>query len=285
MGVRRPLVLLDGIPAELPDGDTLPGGGAGPAAWWGAITDAAAVAITAADTATIDRLHVVSGTSANYTIALPAVGDSAGHVVGFVVRDYAAANQQYTLDAGAGVLVAGRSRYLRLTWNCVALLYSDGTRWLPLTLCLESDWVDTGPVTITGSTTNPTKGTRSPDKLWMRRNGAHLHYRLNYEQTVANGTAGSGDYRVDLPMTMTTDSNLNVDGGTMVGHYHGSAVCGYGRIGNTSNSAEFMAVWQSATPRRVRFVQASGAFWGSGNYPLSAICRVGMDIFVGLSGG
>ncbi len=60
------------------------------------------------------------------------------------------------------------------------------------------DWIDGGAITITGTTTNPTKGTTTRDKVFYKREGQNLLLRYEYSQTVA-GTAGSGDYLFAIP--------------------------------------------------------------------------------------
>jgi hypothetical protein len=68
-----------------------------------------------------------------------------------------------------------------------------------------SDWVDAGPITITATTTNPTKGTIVRDKVFWRRVGDSAEIRFEYEQSAA-GAAGSGDYLFTLPAGLSFDS-------------------------------------------------------------------------------
>jgi hypothetical protein len=241
--------------------------------------------VSGATTATIDRLHIITGTSADYNMTLPSAAANAGKCIGFLVRDYAAASKTYGLDAGVGVMIAGRTRYLYLTWENAVLLYSDGTRWLALVLIQDSSVVDLGGITLTGSVSNPTKGTRNPDKLMMQRRGSALHYRAHYYQTGTNGTTGSGDYRIDLTThAIYFDGNIVYDGGTLSAHLHGPGIVGHGRIGNGSASEHCVPVYQygAGNPPRVRVLGAAGSFWGSAFRPLNAACYLGLDICIPL---
>lgn len=172
--------------------------GSAVAIFWARIINSTVISITATTPLTADRLHYVTGTAGNYDIPLPAA-PAAGTVVGVTIGDWAVANKAYRLDAGAGVVVCGRTRYLALLHTNVALLYFDGTKWLPLVLNLDTPWVDAGAITITAVATNPTKGTISKDKVYWARRGDRLLAKYIYHQTTA-GTAGSGDYLISLPI-------------------------------------------------------------------------------------
>jgi hypothetical protein len=89
------------------------------------------VAITAAVTLTsaaFGRMHVISGTTANYSITLPAVSGNAGQIIGFRVAPIASANRWYTLDASSTETID--SATTRMMWaNEVAFLVCNGTEW------------------------------------------------------------------------------------------------------------------------------------------------------------
>lgn len=71
----------------------------------------------------------------------------------------------------------------------------------------NSGWIDAGTLNISGTTSNPSKGTTAIDKMWARRNGKDLEVRFEYRQTGA-GSAGSGDYLFEIPRL---SSGLNID--------------------------------------------------------------------------
>jgi len=62
-------------------------------------------------------------------------------------------------------------------------------------------WTNFGPITITGTTSNPTKATTTVyDEFWARRNGENLDISMRYYHTSATGAAaGSGDYLFAIP--------------------------------------------------------------------------------------
>jgi hypothetical protein len=84
------------------------------------------VSVTGAASATIGRMHVCSGTSADYTVALPPVSGNAGRYIGF--RMAAGLTRLVTLDANASELIDGA--LTRVMWaQETALLYCDGMTW------------------------------------------------------------------------------------------------------------------------------------------------------------
>lgn len=88
------------------------------------------VSITGATTATISKMHVCSGTSANYTLSLPSVSGNTGKLLG--VRMSPALTKIVTIDAGSGVTIYGFSvsGQTRKMWaKESAILYCDGSNW------------------------------------------------------------------------------------------------------------------------------------------------------------
>ena len=57
-----------------------------------------------------------------------------------------------------------------------------------------TDWSNYGTISITGTTTNPTKGTIVVDEHYWRRDGEFIHGRIKYQQSGGSPAAGSGDY-------------------------------------------------------------------------------------------
>jgi len=86
------------------------------------------IAVTGAVTATIGRMHKCTGTSADYTVALPAVSGNAGKVIGFRMGSAAALTKLVTLDGDGSETIDGATT--RVMWaNEVAILLCDGTEW------------------------------------------------------------------------------------------------------------------------------------------------------------
>lgn len=87
---------------------------------------AAEVSVTAAATATIDRMHVCSGTTADYTLTLPAASGNAGRFVG--VRMAPGLTRWVTIDGNASELIDGA--LTRMMWATEsAILFCDGAGW------------------------------------------------------------------------------------------------------------------------------------------------------------
>jgi hypothetical protein len=88
----------------------------------------AEVAVTGATTALIDRWHKISGTSADYTITLPAAAGNGGKFIGFRVLAAASASKFYTLDGNSSETIDGATT--RVLWaEETAVLLCDGSNW------------------------------------------------------------------------------------------------------------------------------------------------------------
>jgi hypothetical protein len=84
------------------------------------------ISVTGATTATIGTMHVCSGTSADYTVTLPAASGNAGKLIGF--RMASGLTKLVTLDGNASETIDGA--LTRIMWaNETAILYCDGTTW------------------------------------------------------------------------------------------------------------------------------------------------------------
>lgn len=87
------------------------------------------VSVTGATTLTsaaFGKLHVCSGTTADYTVELPAVAGNAGKFIG--VRGVAGLTKTVTLDPDSAETIDGAST-LALRATDVIILYCDGTTW------------------------------------------------------------------------------------------------------------------------------------------------------------
>ena len=121
---------------------------------WGALNGENSITGTA--TAVIGRLNVCSGTSANYTVTLPAVSGNSGKYIGF--RMAAGLTKLVTLDGDGTETIDGATT--RVMWaGETALLYCDGSTWTKMagkTLTLAG--AITGTQTNTVACTNGTPG-------------------------------------------------------------------------------------------------------------------------------
>lgn len=84
------------------------------------------ISVTTTATATIGRMHVCTGTSADYTVTLPAAAGNAGRFIG--VRMAPGLTRLVTIDGNASETINGAST--RVMWaNESALLSCDGAGW------------------------------------------------------------------------------------------------------------------------------------------------------------
>lgn len=74
----------------------------------------------------------------------------------------------------------------------------------------STGWEDKGPITITATTTNPTKGATTVDRVLCRRNGSNMEIKYDYIQSSA-GAIGSGIYLLEIPSTCAGSSGLTID--------------------------------------------------------------------------
>lgn len=246
---------------------------------WSRIVNPTEISITGATTATVNRMHVISGTSADYTIGVPA-SPTAGDVIGFRVKNYSLASKQYTIDAGVGILIAGRTRYLSLIHSNTALFEYDGVEWQAIALNLTTSWTVVSGLTITGSTADPTKPTtRQVDKLYWRRNGYNLECTYMMKYTSSAGSAnGTGLYLLAIPLGTAEDGNtvnsLSTLGETVTDAitFGASALPGGGWFsadaGASARSMSAMAVLYSSTKVAIAINHSTGAnassnYWGS----------------------
>ena len=106
-------------------GDLTVSGGGGSSDMLSVLT-ASEISITGATTATIGRMHVCSGTSADYTVTLPAVSGNAGKFIGF--RMSTALTKWVTIDGNASETIDG-SLVRQMHDGESAILLCDGTSW------------------------------------------------------------------------------------------------------------------------------------------------------------
>lgn len=116
-----------------------------------------------------------------------------------------------------------------------------------------TEWVDAGPITITATTTNPTKGTTTTDRVRWRQVGEDYEVEYTYVQTSA-GSSGSGQYLFSLPSGLEFDSSLilatNTDTNfgvtTSNSHINSSGTAAAGATGAT---VDLVSAYDSSTFR------------------------------------
>jgi hypothetical protein len=135
-----------------------------------------------------------------------------------------------------------------------------------------TEWVDAGVLSITATTSNPTKGTTAVDKMWWRRVGDSMEVRFEYRQTVA-GSAGSGDYLFGIPAGYQIDTNkitfYNTVEGT--GAWTTNNIVGNASVSNSTTNAEGSVLAYDSTKVRIANVFETGqGVVGSAHFQLSS---------------
>lgn len=144
---------------------------------------------------------------------------------------------------------------------------------------ISTKWTDAGTMTITGSTTNPTKGTTNRDKVLWRRDGSDLVALYQYEQTAA-GSGGAGEYIFALPAGLVADTNIVPATSGLIANGNGIALqssrIGVGHLANGSGArGRAFAFLSTSTTFRVlgeitfsQYEAFASGFHGIGNTTL-----------------
>jgi hypothetical protein len=184
-------------------------------------------AISSTDTLTgADATAVLSG--ASFTLTLPTAVGRTGKQYR-IIHGGTSFSQVYTLATTSSQTIGGiaSAAYKLVTSGEVLVVESNGANWIIAGRHTSTPWVDAGNMTITATTTNPTKPTTSIDKIRWRRYGDSNEYEYNIAFTAA-GSAGSGDYKFALPTNHNMDSSKNTFYATTPGIYSdGAAVATY----------------------------------------------------------
>lgn len=129
----------------------------------------------------------------------------------------------------------------------------------------EPYWRDGGPLTVTGTTSDPSKGTTSVDQTWYLIDGENLSVRVEYRQTGA-GSGGSGDYLFAVPKGLQFKSSKvnfynTVEG---PGAWTSDNAIGHGAIGGTAPSAGPVTAYDATNVRLFTVYDTSDGAAGSG---------------------
>ena len=138
-------------------------------------------------------------------------------------------------------------------------------------------WTSAGAITLSATTTGPTKGTTTSDNISYRQLGAkEWEVIITYIQTATTGGAtGTGDYLITLPNGLSFDTTLpsqqiittNVGTNTYALMIY-IIPSGSGLITNSSVGGQVYPLVYSATKFRVLTTSYGSAIqcWGSGYY-------------------
>lgn len=167
-----------------------------------------------------DAGNILEASGASFTFTLPTIASTSDYIFKFRHND-SDLSRRYTISrAGANTFEDGSTSTTIDTQYEEVDIWNNGTNWVILRRFISGVTRSFSTPAITGSTTNPTKGTTNSDVLYWTRSGDRINLIYNYSQTAA-GAAGSGTYSIALP------TGLSVDGAK----FSASGSIGLGTIG------------------------------------------------------
>lgn len=152
--------------------------------------------------------------------------------------------------------------------------------------------IDAGTLTITATTTNPTKATTTThDFIKYSRSGDQAHIVGGYRHTTNTGAAnGSGDYLFQLPTGLSFDSSKVSYSTAVIGtsnYFNISNGIGSAYATNTTTNFVGVVVPYDSTHFRIVFNgngTATGAFSSGYNIITASSAMFGFDFFAPISG-
>jgi hypothetical protein len=150
-----------------------------------------------------DDTVFVDGSGGAFTVTLPtAVGIQGRKFKVVRVDDTVAEANQITIGTTSSQTINGASsKKICSQWEMFEF-ESNNANWIITSRYISPVETDRGAVPLTATTSNPTKGTMSIDKIWEQRVGEFAEYRIEMRYTAA-GTGGTGDYLFGLPSGRT----------------------------------------------------------------------------------
>lgn len=160
-----------------------------------------------------DNGNVLTASGASFTFTLPSIASTSGYVFKFRHND-SDLSRRYTISrAGADTFEDATTSTTIDTQYEQVDIWNNGTNWVIVGRYISS-LTRSYTATITGSVSNPTKGTTTRDIGYWNRVGDSLILSYDYNQTAA-GSAGSGTYIFSVPTGLVLDSaKITLNGGT-----------------------------------------------------------------------
>ncbi len=152
---------------------------------------------------------VVLASGGSFTVTLPDATVDVNQKIYRISKTDTSLSNAITIGTTSSQTIGGIAggSYVLHTGSETLTVVSDGANWQILEHRTDTGETDSGAVTITGTTTNPAKGTTSNDHIIWSRHGKVAHIRYVYTQTAAgSGSAGSGDYLFAMPTNLTIDT-------------------------------------------------------------------------------
>lgn len=174
------------------------------------LTNAESAITGTASPTTFDTVYKCTGTSADYTVTLPAVSGNSGKFMCFRGGTSAELTKVVTIDGNGSEKIQTARLSIALLWDEFLVLYCDGTQWW-IVGHAHADWQAFTP-TINASSVNPGKGATRIETCYWRRIGHEMEIHFWYEQTSA-GTSGTGTYLFPIPAGFVADTSITPAGG------------------------------------------------------------------------
>lgn len=219
-------------------------------------------------TATGDETVIpVDGSSAGWTLTLPAAASYTGKRLTIVRTDNTPANA-VTIDGNASETIGGATTYALYTKDEALNILCDGSNWIILSHVTNSTIVDAGVwiITSTGGATAAI-GNTSRNKVYWSREGKYAHIYYELITTGAGTTGAAGDYLIALPTGIAADTTyitLNTAGSGASPVLSGRQVqgaFGASNNGGTGQSQLFPSMYDSTHFRLTGLIGGSGAVW------------------------
>lgn len=158
-------------------------------------------------TATGDETIIPCAPAASMTVTLPAASTMNGKSLTIIKTD-SDISKTVTIDGNASETINGFTTYVLYTQYESVTIKCDGSSssWYIEQHFASTPWSSPTTITITGTTSNPTKGaTPTHDKIVWRRSGTNAEIMFFYKNANA-GSAGTGDYLFAMPTNLTIDT-------------------------------------------------------------------------------
>lgn len=141
-------------------------------------------------------------TGASFTVTMFTCTGNVGKEITLIHRG-TSLTQVYTINANGAE--TGLGVKMHTNGQVLKIMVLTSSSWVIVDSKTSTDWIDAGTITVTATTSNPTKGTTANDKIRWKREGKDCCFRIEF-RTTANGTSGSGDYLFAMPSNMSIDS-------------------------------------------------------------------------------
>lgn len=200
----------------------------------------------------------LNGSGGAYSEYLPPAALCKGQEFIFVRTDNTIANA-VTIDGYGSETINGSTIYTIYTQYETLKIISDGSEWIILSHFCDTPWTDGGVIPITGTTSDPTKGsTQQVDKIYWRRVGDSAQIRYEFQQdSNAGAAAGSGDYRFGLPSNMVINTALITENAVVGSPYQYASCLGTTNVSAAGSLYIGHVIPYSSTAVRLTFTNAS----------------------------